>query len=86
MAVEVGGRPGAGRRHAGDVIDPQVGRSQTQALGTHLRAYESLLRVHAADAAQAEAAVQAVLAAITVADETPDIGPVVIATLTDAAA
>ena len=72
---------GGGRRRAGDGVDPRVGLSQVQALGSRLRAGDALLRVHAADAAQAEAAVQAVLAAITVADQAPVIGPVVIETL-----
>ena len=77
---------GGGRRRAGDGVDARVGLSQIRPLGTRVVAGDPLLRLHAADAAQAEAAVQALLAAITVADEAPEIGPVVIATLTDAAA
>jgi thymidine phosphorylase len=77
---------GGGRRHAGDAVDPRVGLSQVQALGSRVRAGDALLRVHAADAAQAEAAAQAVLAAISVADDAPEIGPAVLDARPDAAA
>ena len=77
---------GGGRRRAGDTVDHRVGLSQIRPLGSRVRAGESLLRVHAADATQAEAAVQAVLAAITVADAAPAIGPVLIDTLPGAVA
>ena len=72
---------GGGRRRAGDAVDPRVGLSQVRPLGTRLRAGDALLRVHAGDQAQANAAAQAVLAAITVADEAPVIGPVVMEAL-----
>ena len=50
-------------------------------MGALLRAGEPVLRVHAVDRAQAEAACRAVLAAITVADAGPVVGPVVLETL-----
>ena len=77
---------GGGRRRAGDGVDARVGLSQIRPLGTQVLAGDALLRVHAADQAQAEAAVQAVLAAITVADAAPAIGPVLIDTLPGAVA
>jgi thymidine phosphorylase len=77
---------GGGRRRAGDAVDPRVGLSQVRPLGSRLRAGDALLRLHAADQAQAEAAAQAVLAAITVADDAPVIGPVVIEALPGALA
>ena len=77
---------GGGRRHAGDTVDHRVGLSQVRPLGTRVIAGDALLRVHAADRAQAEAAVQAVLAAITVADAAPATGPVLIDTLLGAVA
>ncbi len=77
---------GGGRRRAGDAVDPRVGLSHVQALGSRVRAGDALLRVHAADVAQAEAAAQAVLAAISVADGAPGIGPVVLDALPGAAA
>ena len=69
------------RRRAGDGVDARVGLSQIRPLGTRVVAGDPLLRLHAADRAQAEATVQAVLAAITVADAAPVIGPALIDTL-----
>ena len=72
---------GGGRRVASDAVDPRVGFSQVQPLGTALQAGDALLRVHAATLADAEAARAAVLAAVTLADTAPPHGPVVIDTL-----
>ena len=80
VVVELGG----GRRRAGDTIDPRVGLSDIRPLGSVLRAGDPLLRVHAASAAQAQAACQSLLASITLADTSPPVGPVVIETLIQA--
>ena len=72
---------GGGRRRASDAVDPRVGFSALRPLGTLLRAGEPLLRVHAASADAAQAAGQAVLAAITLADQAPPPSPVLIETL-----
>jgi thymidine phosphorylase len=80
VVVELGG----GRRRAGDTIDPRVGLSDVRPLGSLLRAGDPLLRVHAASAAQAQAACQSLLASITLADDAPPVGPVVIETLIQA--
>ena len=80
VVVELGG----GRRRAGDTIDPRVGLSDIRPLGSLLRAGDPLLRVHAASAAQAQAACQSFLASITLADDAPPVGPVVIETLIQA--
>ena len=80
---------GGGRARASDAVDPRVGFSAVRPLGTVLRAGEPLLRMHAASAADAQVAGQAVLAAITLADAAPvgvsTIGPVIIQTLMPAA-
>ncbi len=72
---------GGGRWRASDTVDPRVGFSEVCALGTALRAGEPLLTVHAASRADAEAAARAVLAAVTLADEAPALGPVVVEAL-----
>jgi len=77
VVVELGG----GRRRASDTVDPRVGLSDIQPLGSLLRAGDPLLRVHAASAAQAQAACQSLLASITLADDAAPVGPVVIETL-----
>jgi thymidine phosphorylase len=76
---------GGGRRRAGDAVDARVGLSHVRPLGTLLRAGEPLLRVHAADAAAAQQALQALRAALTLADVAPAVGPVVIEALLPAA-
>jgi thymidine phosphorylase len=72
---------GGGRRVASDAVDPRVGFSQLRPLGSAVQAGDALLRVHAASAADAQAACGAVLAAITIADAAPPDTPVVIETL-----
>jgi thymidine phosphorylase len=57
--VELGG----GRHKATDAIDPRVGLSHVQPLGTRLLAGEPLAWVHAADAASAARAVAQLQAA-----------------------
>jgi len=59
---------GGGRRRPGDHVDPRVGFSAIQPLGTALRAGEPLMQVHAANAADAAAAVAAVQAACHLAE------------------
>ena len=59
---------GGGRRRADDPVDPRVGFDRVRPLGSVLRAGEPLMRVHAASAADAEAAGRAVLAALTLVD------------------
>ncbi len=77
VVVELGG----GRRRAGDTVDPRVGLSDIRPQGSLLRAGDPLLRVHAANAAEAQAACQSLLAAITLAEVAAPVGPVVIETL-----
>lgn len=66
--VELGG----GRHKASDSVDPRVGLSRVQPLGTHVAAGEPLAFVHAVDAASAACAVAQLQAAcsITVPDGT----------------
>ncbi len=59
---------GGGRHRAEDGIDPRVGLSQVQPLGTRLRRGEPLAYVHAADVAGAERACADLLAACTMVD------------------
>ena len=75
------GALGGGRRRASDAVDARVGLSHCRPLGAVLRAGEPLLRVHAATQADAEQAVRAVLAALTLADAAPLAGPVLIETV-----
>jgi len=76
---------GGGRRRAGEAVDPRVGFDRVQPLGAVLRAGEPVLRVHAASAADAHAACQAVLAAVTLADMAPPSSPLIVETLGAAA-
>ncbi len=72
---------GGGRRLASDAVDARVGFSQVLPLGRAVQAGDALLRVHAASAADAQAASAAVLAAFTIADAAPAPTPVVVETL-----
>jgi thymidine phosphorylase len=72
---------GGGRARAADAIDPRVGLAQVLPLGSLVQAGAPLLQVHAASLDAAQAARQAVLGAITIADAAPPPGPVVIETL-----
>ena len=69
---------GGGRRRASDAVDPRVGLSHCLPLGSMVRAGEPLLRVHAASQDAAQAACQAALAAIALADHAAPVGPVVV--------
>jgi len=62
--VELGG----GRHKATDAIDPRVGLSRVQPLGTHVAAGEPLAWVHASDAASGARAVAQLQAACTITD------------------
>jgi thymidine phosphorylase len=68
---------GGGRALPGDKVDPRVGLNRVLPLGAQLLAGAVLAEVHAADAGAAQAAERAVLAAMTVADEAPAVGPLV---------
>ena len=75
---------GGGRRLASDAVDPRVGLSQLLPLGTPVLAGQPLLRLHAANAAAAQAARRAVLAALSIAEPGRAVappGPVVIETV-----
>ncbi|MBT8412675.1 MAG: thymidine phosphorylase [Octadecabacter sp.] len=58
-------RMGGGRQVESDRIDPRVGLTDVLTLGSTVAAGDPLLTIHAADEDSAEAAAQAVLAAIT---------------------
>jgi thymidine phosphorylase len=72
--VELGG----GRRKASDAVDPAVGLDGLAGLGAEVGPGRPLARVHARDAAAAQAAVARLAAAYEIADESPTPGPVVI--------
>ncbi|WP_084864187.1 thymidine phosphorylase [Salibaculum halophilum] len=57
---------GGGRQVESDRIDPSVGLSEVAPLGTRVEAGDPLAVIHAADESRAEAAAQAVRAAITI--------------------
>ncbi|MEM1235734.1 MAG: thymidine phosphorylase [Pseudomonadota bacterium] len=65
---------GGGRRVESDQIDPAVGFSHVAPVGTSLEAGAPLAFVHAASADAAEAAIDAVLNAVTIVDHRPQ-GP-----------
>jgi thymidine phosphorylase len=69
---------GGGRQRPGDSVDPRVGFSQVLGLGAAVRPGDALARVHAADAGAAALAVQAVQAAMVVADTAPPPASVVL--------
>jgi thymidine phosphorylase len=59
---------GGGRRRAGDTVDPRVGITRLMPLGSTVKAGDALLRVHAANAADAEAALHTLAAAVEISD------------------
>jgi thymidine phosphorylase len=61
-------RMGGGRLKGGDPVDPAVGLTHVARLGTKVAKGDPLFRLHARDAASAEAARIAILAAITIGD------------------
>ncbi|WP_371056220.1 thymidine phosphorylase [Rhodosalinus sp. K401] len=68
---------GGGRKVEGDRVDPAVGLSDVVRLGQRVAKGQPLARVHAARESQAEAAVRAVRAAVTLAPEAPEPPPLV---------
>jgi thymidine phosphorylase len=64
VVVELGG----GRRRATDAIDPRVGLSRVLPLGSRVQGGQPLLRVHAASAADAQAALASAGAALTIGE------------------
>jgi len=68
---------GGGRWRPGQAVDARVGLSALRPLGSRVAAGEPLARVHAASAADAETAVQAVAAAWRIADAAPAAAPLV---------
>jgi thymidine phosphorylase len=72
--VELGG----GRRKATDTIDARVGFTQFAQIGQAVQAGEPLALVHAADAASAERARQALLTLIDIGDLRPTPRPVLV--------
>ena len=73
--VELGG----GRARASDAIDPSVGFSDLAGLGAEVSPHRPLARVHARDAAGAQAAAERLLAAYTIGDAPPALSDPVIA-------
>jgi pyrimidine-nucleoside phosphorylase len=75
---------GAGRAALGDSIDPGVGLHLTAKTGDTVEAGQPLGTVFARDAASAEAAARAVLAAISVGDGSVDALPLIVERIVDA--
>ena len=59
---------GGGRRRAGDKVDPRVGITRLLPLGTTVKAGDALLKVHAASAASADAALLTLAEAVHIHD------------------
>lgn len=68
---------GGGRMVENDVIDPAVGFSEVVRLGAQVKAGDPLLRVHASREDKADAAAAAVLAAMDIGDQMPDMPPLI---------
>ena len=68
---------GGGRMVESDVIDPAVGFSEVVRLGTQVRAGDPLMRVHASREDKADVAAQAVLEAIDIGEQMPDMPPLI---------
>ncbi len=68
---------GGGRQVESDVVDPAVGLSDVVSIGDRIAKGQPLARIHAAREAQADAAEQAVLAAITLGDRPVSAPPLV---------
>ena len=75
--IELGG----GRRVASDTIDPRVGFSEVQPLGTVLQAGQPLAVVHAASQADSDRAVAAYQAACRIGDTAPAGTPLIAAVI-----
>ena len=70
-------RLGGGRAHPGQVIDPVVGFSDVQALGTKVTAGDVLARVHAASVEAAAKASAEYLATLSFSDSAVQLQPIV---------
>jgi thymidine phosphorylase len=68
---------GGGRWNLDTRIDANVGINALAKPGDHVTPDSPLVRVHAADRAQAEAALQRLVSAFTIADDTPPLPPLV---------
>jgi thymidine phosphorylase len=68
-------RLGGGRSRPGAAVDPRVGLAAVLAPGAAVHAGDPLALVHAACPADADAAVRAVAAAMSVADQPPVVVP-----------
>jgi thymidine phosphorylase len=69
---------GGGRMREGDLVDPAVGLSGVVRLGVRVEAGQPLAMVHASRPEQADAAAQAVRAAITLGDSAPEIPDLIV--------
>lgn len=69
---------GGGRQVESDLVDPAVGLSDMVRLGDTVSAGQPLARVHAARESQAEQALRAVQAAVTIGDVAPETQPLVL--------
>jgi thymidine phosphorylase len=63
---------GGGRLRGGDRINPSVGLAEIMPIGEPVERGESLATIHAANDADADRAVAAFLAAVTISDEEPE--------------
>jgi thymidine phosphorylase len=68
---------GGGRRRAGDRIDPAVGFAEVRGIGGAIAAGEPLAMVHAANEADAAAAIAALRQALAIGEALPSMPPVV---------
>lgn len=73
---------GGGRSVESDLIDPSVGLSDVVQLGDRVVRGQPLARVHAARESQADQAVDAVRAAISIGEEMPDLPALVLERIT----
>ena len=69
---------GGGRLHASDAVDPRVGLSSVLAIGAPVQAGTALARVHARNHADAAAARDRLLGAITLRGKRPLVAPAVL--------
>jgi pyrimidine-nucleoside phosphorylase len=73
---------GAGRREKDDPVDHAVGVVCRRKRGDPVESGEALAEIHARDESSAAEAAEAVLAAYELADEPPEVRPIVLDTLT----
>ena len=69
---------GGGRRKSEDAIDPRVGFTQVASPGERIERGGVIAVVHAARESDAEAACRSVAAAFTIADDPPEVPPVLV--------